>query len=967
MAHGKFASFAAALMLGASAFAAQVSAAEDTIGVTAAVNPQASGQAPAQQRRELRVGVNVVANERIVTTAQGQVQMLFRDESAFTIGPNSDVVLDEFVYDPNTQTGKIAFSATKGVFRLVGGKISKKTPVTLKTPTSTIGIRGGIALITIQPNGATRATFLFGDAMTVESGGVEKRVTRPGFSITTESADSPPSDPQPVTSEDLDAALSALEGGLEPAEEEDESGGETSQAANNTNEESDESEDDSGDDSGDDGEGGAEDGGGDSGEESETASDEGATDGDDGATDGDDGATDGDDGAGGDDSGGTDVAANDVPTDEDMASSDISALGSDSEPEALAPETDSTFEVALADTATSESIEEIADDTNITESTTTDTTTTDPEPDPEPAGFALSAKFSGRIKHGSSAAAGSDDATTSLNLGFSGATVSDGVFDTAAGTGRFTIDIDSTDGTATSTSNPFGTSTLSGTRVLRADQEFVTYELTDQTDSHRVLAFAGVPTTAYPTTGATFYELSGDFIMGSLFPFIPDASVGAATRGTSETNAAIMWDDSQSTTAQQAFGAVVMGKSGTNLESVVSIFIGEVKTSAGGEYLAGKVRGSTRVGGSNVLHTLSGAFDTARDANDASFFGGDQPDHFVLQATSGTTVTDVTSVGTVTFRPNAVADVASDTLGTRTTRTASTSTGMNGFAAGLVEKDVSGSLTTDFLVNNSSGPGDISIETSAETNKVKAEFSLRSVNGAVAYVYRFGDDDFGAFGDGSSTSGNSAFIDDEHFGAVDRAMISSWVGGTVAVGESLYMLSAEASGGSPSAGECDCQYLVWGYWGGQLNTANSVERVHLAFWVAGQMSDYTTITGVTGTATYAGHIAGTVNNGGSIYHAVGALSMTVDFSNPAASTTSITSFDGGGFSGTGLTFSAGGSGLAVFNNSANLTGSGDQAGRTASITGGFVSGGGDAAAELAGNFTVTGTGYEAAGIIAAAK
>ena len=32
--------------------------------------------------------------------------MLFRDESAFTIGPNSGVVLDEFVYDPNTQTGK---------------------------------------------------------------------------------------------------------------------------------------------------------------------------------------------------------------------------------------------------------------------------------------------------------------------------------------------------------------------------------------------------------------------------------------------------------------------------------------------------------------------------------------------------------------------------------------------------------------------------------------------------------------------------------------------------------------------------------------------------------------------------------------------------------------------------------------------------------------------------------------------
>ncbi len=87
MALRKFASLAGALMLGASAFAAQVNAAEDTIGVTAAVNPQASSQPPALQRRELRVGVNVVANERIITSAEGQAQMLFRDESAFTIGP----------------------------------------------------------------------------------------------------------------------------------------------------------------------------------------------------------------------------------------------------------------------------------------------------------------------------------------------------------------------------------------------------------------------------------------------------------------------------------------------------------------------------------------------------------------------------------------------------------------------------------------------------------------------------------------------------------------------------------------------------------------------------------------------------------------------------------------------------------------------------------------------------------------
>ena len=101
------------------------------IGVTAALNPNATGTPPQSAPRVLEVGVNVFANERIATTAGGQAQMLFIDESAFTVGPNSDVVLDEFVFDPATGTGRLALTATKGVFRLVGGKISKKTPVTI--------------------------------------------------------------------------------------------------------------------------------------------------------------------------------------------------------------------------------------------------------------------------------------------------------------------------------------------------------------------------------------------------------------------------------------------------------------------------------------------------------------------------------------------------------------------------------------------------------------------------------------------------------------------------------------------------------------------------------------------------------------------------------------------------------------------------------------------------------------------
>ena len=74
-------------------------------------------------------------NERIATGALGQTQILFLDESAMTIGPNSDLVIDEFVYDPKTGTGQLAMSATRGVLRFVGGKLSKQDEgVRVRTP-----------------------------------------------------------------------------------------------------------------------------------------------------------------------------------------------------------------------------------------------------------------------------------------------------------------------------------------------------------------------------------------------------------------------------------------------------------------------------------------------------------------------------------------------------------------------------------------------------------------------------------------------------------------------------------------------------------------------------------------------------------------------------------------------------------------------------------------------------------------
>src|SRR5690348_2267978 len=119
------------------------SADSDTrVGVTSAVNPSAAGTRPGSDARQLTVGSDVVFRERVVTTTDGQAQILFLDQSSLLIGPNSTVVIDEFVYDPATNKGNIAATLTQGSFRYIGGKLSKQGAATLKTPVATLGIRG---------------------------------------------------------------------------------------------------------------------------------------------------------------------------------------------------------------------------------------------------------------------------------------------------------------------------------------------------------------------------------------------------------------------------------------------------------------------------------------------------------------------------------------------------------------------------------------------------------------------------------------------------------------------------------------------------------------------------------------------------------------------------------------------------------------------------------------------------------
>ncbi|MGV3491906.1 MAG: FecR family protein [Devosia sp.] len=146
--------------------------AETTVGVTAAVNQQASGTVGGNIRT-IALGENVVFNERIQTGGEGLVQILLADGTTFMVGPNSDLVIDNFVYDPNAGTAQVTATFTKGVLRFIGGQTSKTDGgVTINTPVGTMGIRGAMVDIDLDPPAGTpkHIDLLFGNSVTLEQG-----------------------------------------------------------------------------------------------------------------------------------------------------------------------------------------------------------------------------------------------------------------------------------------------------------------------------------------------------------------------------------------------------------------------------------------------------------------------------------------------------------------------------------------------------------------------------------------------------------------------------------------------------------------------------------------------------------------------------------------------------------------------------------------------------------------------------
>lgn len=129
----------------------------DKIGVASVVVNKVESISGSDSR-SLSVGSGVFTNERIRTRDASSAQLLFLDKTSLSIGPNADLQLDRFVYNPQRGSGRVVLNAAQGAFRFITGS-QNPTSYSIKTPVATIGIRGTILDILVTGDRTTGFTL----------------------------------------------------------------------------------------------------------------------------------------------------------------------------------------------------------------------------------------------------------------------------------------------------------------------------------------------------------------------------------------------------------------------------------------------------------------------------------------------------------------------------------------------------------------------------------------------------------------------------------------------------------------------------------------------------------------------------------------------------------------------------------------------------------------------------------------
>lgn len=80
----------------------------------------------------------------IRTRDDGRIGLTLKDDTVLSLGPNSELSIDEFIYAPARDELSLGARLSNGTLHFISGVIARLKPesVSIMTPNATIGVRG---------------------------------------------------------------------------------------------------------------------------------------------------------------------------------------------------------------------------------------------------------------------------------------------------------------------------------------------------------------------------------------------------------------------------------------------------------------------------------------------------------------------------------------------------------------------------------------------------------------------------------------------------------------------------------------------------------------------------------------------------------------------------------------------------------------------------------------------------------
>lgn len=176
---------------------------------------------PAGAPRTLALKAAIYEQDTLQTGNNGQLQILFTDNSLINLGRQSEMKIAEYRWPADQKDGALKTKIKEGTFRVMGGALATSTPqnFTTETATATIGIRGSMYAGKTSAESLS-VVFQGGKGIEITNALGMVVIDKPGFGTRVE-LDNPPQPPVKFSQQDLQEINKALEGnGAEKGQEE---------------------------------------------------------------------------------------------------------------------------------------------------------------------------------------------------------------------------------------------------------------------------------------------------------------------------------------------------------------------------------------------------------------------------------------------------------------------------------------------------------------------------------------------------------------------------------------------------------------------------------------------------------------------------------------------------------------------------------------------------------------------------